>query len=154
MSKRSICLIAFLIAGSGTACAADSARRVAESNVVQWNQAFAKGKVEEILSLYTDNAMLVQPNGAVSKNVVEIRAFWQNLIDKKAGVLSIDIVDAKGEKDDTIVTTSTLSDIKTLENPQQVMKYQYDGVLYSVLKRQSDGSWKAQVQHWSNKSKS
>ncbi len=150
MNKRRLYFGAFLLAGSFQALAvADDAQRVAEANTAQWNAAFAKGKVEDIVSLYSSNAMLVQPDGAVSKNPEQIRAFWQNLIKKNAGVLSIDVQEAKGETDGTIITRATLSDVKTLQNTQHVMKYNFDGVVYSVLKRQNDGTWKAQVQRWS-----
>ncbi|HYE36382.1 YybH family protein [Methylocaldum sp.] len=151
--KRSLGLIIALVAamGAGTSQAGENVRQIAESSIAKWNAAFAKGKVEEILSLYADNAMLVQPNGAVSKSTGEIRAFWQMLIQK--GVYAMDVVDARSEKDDTIVATTKLSDVKTLQGPLQVMKYRYDGVLYSVLKRQADGSWKAQVQQWSGNHK-
>jgi uncharacterized protein (TIGR02246 family) len=157
MSKRSLWFLFFLITGGGQAFAADDVRLIAESNIAKWNEALAKGKVEDILSLYTDNAMLVQPNGAVSTSKGEIRAFWQTMIDKKSGALTVDIMDARGEHEDTIVTKTTLSDVKTLQDPQrvkQLMKYSYDGVLYSVLKRQNDGTWKAQVQRWSERNKS
>lgn len=149
---KKIWLILFLTIGSGQALALEDARQIAESNVAKWNEVLARGRVDEILAMYADNAMVLQPNGAVSKNSREIRAFWQTMIDKKAGVFSIGIVEAKGEKEGTIVTKTILSDVKTLENAQQI-KYNYDGVLYSVLKRQSDGSWKSQVQQWSDKSK-
>lgn len=146
--KRSLGLMVILTAAvaTGTSQAADDVRQIAESSIAKWNAAFAKGKVDEILSLYADNAMLVQPNGSVSKSAGEIRAFWQTLIQK--GVYAMDIVDARSGNDDTIVATTKLSDVKTLQDSSQVMKYRYDGVLYSVLKRQADGSWKAQVQQW------
>jgi uncharacterized protein (TIGR02246 family) len=151
--KRSLGLIVVLVAaaGAGSSQAAEDVRQIAESSIAKWNAAFAKGKVDEILSLYADNAMLVQPNGLVSKSVGEIRAFWQTLIQK--GVYAMDVVDVRSEKDDTIVATTKLSDIKTLQDPLQVMKYRYDGMLYSVLKRQADGSWKAQVQQWTGNHK-
>lgn len=133
---------------SGLVGADDSTQQIAESNVARWNEAFAHGRVDDILSLYTDNAMLVQPNGSVSKNMSEIRAFWQTLIEKRGGVLAIDVIEVKGEQEDTIVTTTRISEVKSLPAAAQVMKYQFDGVLYSVLKRQRDGSWKAQVQQW------
>ena len=131
----------------------EDARQVAEANVAQWNSAFANGRVDDIVALYAEGAMLVQPDGEVSKGTGPIRAFWQNLIGKNRGLLTVDIEEVRGEKEDTIITRTTLSDVKTLQNTQHVMKYNYDGVLYSVLKRQSDGSWKAQVQQWSQKSK-
>lgn len=147
--KSSIGLLLALVTSVASVCLrADEARQIAESAVAQWNAAFAKGGLDDIVSLYTDNAMLVQPNGQVSRNSGEIRAFWRPLL--RTGVYAMDIVDARSEQEDTIVATSTLSDVKTWSdsaNPQ-VMKYRYGGVLYSVLKRQADGTWKAQVQKW------
>lgn len=57
---------------------------------------------------------LVQPNGSVSKNIGEIRVFWQIPIEKQSGVLAIDVLDVKNEQKDTIVTTTRISEIKTL----------------------------------------
>jgi uncharacterized protein (TIGR02246 family) len=147
--KRSLGLILALVTTTGTDLlqAADNVRQIAESRIAEWNAAFARGKVDDILSLYADNAMLLQPNGAVSRSSSEIRAFWQTLIQK--GVYTMNIVNVRGDRDGTIVATATLSDVKTLQDPErQVMKYNYNGVLYSVFKRQPDGSWKAQVQQW------
>ena len=155
MKNRRLYFGALLLACSFHALAVvDDAQSVAAATTAQWNAAFARGKVDDIVSLYSSNAMLVQPDGAVSKNPDQIRAFWQNLIKKNAGVLNIDIQEAKGETDGTIITRATLSDVKTLQNTQHVMKYNFDGVVFSVLKRQNDGSWKAQVQRWSYKGKS
>jgi uncharacterized protein (TIGR02246 family) len=149
MRKHILAFVGLLIAlWGGQVCADDSSQQIADSNVAKWNEAFAHGKVDDIVSLYAENAMLVQPNGTVSKNTSEIRAFWQTVIEKRGGVLAIDVVEVKEEHDDTIVTTTHISEVKTLSAAAPVMKYQYDGVLYSVLKRQSDGSWKAQVQQW------
>ncbi len=155
MKKRRLYPIALVLAGSFQAFAGeDDVQRVAEANTAQWNAAFAKGRVEDIVSLYSPSAMLVQPDGAVSKNSEQIRAFWRNLIEKNSGLLTINVQEAKSGKDDTIITRAVLSDVKSLQNTQHVIKYNYEGVLYSVLKRQSDGSWKAQVQQWSNKGRS
>jgi len=156
MKKQLLGLAILLMAGSvlPTFAGAEEARQVAEANIAKWNSAFAKGKVDDIVALYTESAMLVQPDGEVSKGAGQIRAFWVNLIGKNRGLLTVDIEEVRGEKEDTVITKTTLSDVQTLQNTQHVMKYNYDGVLYSVLKRQSDGSWKAQVQQWSNKARS
>ena len=126
----------------------DSARKIAESSAAQWNAAFAKGKVEDILSLYSDDAMLLQPNGSVSKGAGQIRDFWQKMIQQ--GEYAMDVIDVRGEQNGTIVATVRFSDVKTLASTQQSMKYSYDGVVYSVLKQQPDGSWKAEVQRWNS----
>jgi len=155
MKKRDLCLTVLLLAAPFPALAGvDDARQVAEASVAQWNSAFAKGRVDDIVSLYAADAMLVRPDGSVSNSPGQIRAFWQALIDQNNGVFTIGIQDVKGENADTVITQTILSDVKSLQNTRHVMKYNYDGVLYSVLKRQSDGSWKAQVQQWSHKSKS
>jgi len=155
MKKRDLSLAVLLLAAPAlTLAGADDARRVAEANIALWNSAFAKGKADDVLPLYAANAMLLRPDGSVSKSPEQIRAFWQAMIDQNNGVLTIGIQDVKGENADTVITRTILSDVKRLQNTRHVMKYNYDGVLYSVLKRQSDGSWKAQVQQWSYKSKS
>lgn len=149
--KRSLGLILALVttAGAAAAGADDSVRQIAETTAAQWNAAFSRGQVDEILNLYAANALLVQPNGAVARGAGEIRAFWQTLI--RQGDYAMVIVDVRGEQDGSIVATARLSDNKTLESPkQQVVKYNYGGVVYNVLKRQADGSWKAQVQRWNS----
>lgn len=128
---------------------ADDLQQIAAANEAEWNAAFAKGRVDEIVSLYTQDAILVQPNGTISRDGGEIRKFWQNLITQ--GALKFNLVDIHSDRDDTIVTTSTVSDLKQLKEPNTTMSYSYDGVLYSVLKRQHDGHWKLQAQQWSGK---
>jgi ketosteroid isomerase-like protein len=140
-------LFALVTSGSGLAHAADPARQIAETSAAQWNAAFAQGKVDAIVSLYTDNALLLRPDGAVARGVGEIRAFWQNVIQQ--GDYAMNIVDASSE-DGTIVATAELSGVKVEANHQPASKYRYGGVLYSVLQRQPDGSWKAKVQKWND----
>lgn len=149
--NRSLGLILALVTTAGAASAGtdDSTRQVAETTAAQWNAAFSKGQVDAILNLYAENALLVQPNGSVARGIGEIRAFWQTLIQQ--GDYTMAIVDVRGEQDGSIVATAKLSDRKTLSSPQQqIMKYHYGGLVYSVLKRQADGSWKAQVQRWNS----
>jgi ketosteroid isomerase-like protein len=147
--KRSLGLLLALVtsAGAGPLHAGDSSRQIAESAAAQWNKAFEHGKVDEILALYTDNAILLQPNGQVSRGTGQIRTFWQNLIAQ--GEFALDVVDVRDSGEGTIVTTAKLSDVKTLPTPErQVLKYGFGGLLQIVLRRQPDGTWKSQVQRW------
>lgn len=149
--SRVLATVLVLMSAAGAAPAADvDARGIAESNVAAFNDAFAHRRVDAIVSLFADDAMLVQPNGQVVRNPTAIREFWRNLIE--TGAYNMDIVDVRSGGDGSIVTTATVSDLKTVKSPQsQVMKYNYGGVVYSVFKRQSDGRWKAQVQQWSDR---
>ena len=147
MKKQMLAL--FSLAILSFQCYADErAMGVAENAAGQLNDALQKGRVDDIVSLYTDNAMIIQPDGSFSKERGEIRAFWQNMLDKKSGVMAIDVIEAKDDQEGTIVTTAHISDSKSLSTSPGTMKYSYDGVVYSVLRRQADGSWKAQVQQW------
>lgn len=136
------------IAGQTWAAPVATPREVAEVTIAKWNEAFHRGRVDEIVNLYTDNAMLLAPNGQVSKNPAEIRAFWQALIDRKGGEYHFNIVDARNDKDDTIITKAVFSTRQTLARTSQTLRYNYDGELFNVIKRQKDGSWKTEVQRW------
>jgi uncharacterized protein (TIGR02246 family) len=147
MKKQILALISLAML-SFQGYADERAMGVAEKAAGQLNAALQKGRVDDIVSLYADNAMVIQPDGSVAKQRGDIRAFWQNLLDKKSGVMALDVVEARDDQDGTIVTTAHISDSKAMSTSPGVMKYSYDGVVYSVLKRQTDGSWKAQVQQW------
>lgn len=151
MTKLSIGLIGILltgIAGQTWAAPVATPREVAEVTIAKWNEAFHRGRVDDIVSLYADNAMLLAPNGQVSKNPAEIRAFWQALIGRMGGEYQINIVDARTDKDGTIITKAVFSTRQTLTRTSQTLRYNYDGELFNVIKRQADGSWKTEVQRW------
>jgi ketosteroid isomerase-like protein len=141
--------IFFAVAAFGVAggSLADDARIVAESSAARWNAALSERRLEDIVSLYTGDAMLLRPDGEVSRDPAQIRAFWQGMMSQ--GEFAIDVVGAHSEKDDTIVMTTTFSEIKRIDSKHAGIRYHYDGMLYNVLQKQADGSWKAKIQRWS-----
>ena len=146
---RSLGLLVLLVTTTGSAWGESDgeARRIAERSAAQWNAAFAQGGLEDILALYANNAMLLRPDGSVSRGPGEIREFWAKLI--RQGDFAMDVIEASHEHAGTIVATVRFSDMKTLPNARtETMRYSYGGVITSVLRRQSDGSWKAEVQRW------
>ncbi|HYE37546.1 YybH family protein [Methylocaldum sp.] len=128
-----------------------SVQQIAETEIAKWNAAIARGSVEEILSLYAKNAILIQPNGAFSSSSEDIRNFWQPLVKSQTGNYSLRIVGVHFEKDDTVLASTVLTDTKRLGELNQSMRFHYNGLLYNVFKRQSDGNWKIQVQRWQDK---
>ena len=135
------------IAGAARAETEPAARQIAEAAAAQWNAAFAQGRVEDVLSLYAADALLLQPNGTVAHGAGQIRDFWQQLM--RQGAYAMDVLDVRRELDGTIVTRIRFSDVKSMPSVRpQTMKYRYGGVIYSVLRQQSDGRWKAEVQRW------
>lgn len=146
MKRLRIFSLLAVAAASGSAYA-DDARSVAESSAARWNAALAHHRLDEILALYTGDAMLLRPDGQVSRSPEQIRDYWQGLM--RQGQFAIAVVGVQREKDDTVVMTTTFSETKHVGTSPGGIRYRYDGVLYHVLQRQSDGSWKARIQRWS-----
>ncbi len=126
--------------------------RIASEDVAGWNRAVAHNSIDEVLSLYARNALLVQPNGVAVRGSDGIRQFWGDLLKPRGGIYLFSLDDVHVEPDGAVVSRILLSDIKYLGRPERAMKYHYEGVLYHVLKRQTDGSWKAEVQRWTRRS--
>jgi ketosteroid isomerase-like protein len=120
---------------------AEEAREPA-SLVAPWNAALESGKLDELLKLYAKDALVLLPNGQAVKEPKAILEFWRHLLATHSGRYALDVDKVIYAKDDTVVSTLRWS------NRTGDLKYSYDGVIYSVFKRQPDGSWKAQVQRW------
>ena len=149
--SRSLGLLLLLVTTIGPVWADDqgAARSVAERSTAEWNEAFHHGRLEEIVALYANDAILLGPNGSVARGVVEIRDFWRTLIGR--GDYAMDVVSVRSENDGSVIATLRFSDVKRLASPDSgTMKYSYGGMVNSVLKRQEDGSWKAEAQRWSS----
>ena len=149
--KRSLGLLLILVTTGGTSLAGSPApvRQIAENSVAGWNAVLATGRVEEILPLYADKAMVLQPDGVAAKGSGPIRDFWKKLIEQ--GEYAMDVIDVRAEQNGTLVATLRFSGVKTRATTgRQTLQYRYDGVVYSVLKQQADGCWKAEVQRWNS----
>lgn len=125
--------------------------RIAKEEVAEWNRAVAHNSIDEILSLYARDALLMQPNGVAVRGSDGIRQFWEVLLNQPSGTYRFSLDDVRVEPDGTIISRILVNDIKYLGVPERTMKYRYEGVLYHVLKRQADGNWKAEVQRWSSR---
>lgn len=131
----------------------EAGRPIAEEDVVHWNKAIAQGSADGIAALFTEDAMLIQPNGKVVRDSSHIREFWKSLLESQPGKTQFALVKARRENDDTVVTRAVLSDSVTLGARENTMNYRYQGVVNNVLKRQANGAWKVQVQRWNDGSR-
>lgn len=129
----------------------ETGRAIAEADVNQWNSAVAHGDLEGIASLFTQDAMLIQPNGQAVRDSGKIRLFWKSLLESPQGASRFRLVKARRENGDTVVTRMELLSSKPLGNTaSDSISYHYQGLVNNVLKHQADGSWKAQVQRWND----
>lgn len=155
--KLSIILLAFcagwlfpvqqaVAAGEATPAVAE-----AEADVARWNNAVAQGNLNSILSLFTQDAMLIEPAGQVAHNNGQIRDFWKSLLETPQGMSQFRLVKARRENSDTVVTRMELIAGKPVGVPVgNHISYHYQGLVNHVLKQQADGSWKVQVQRWND----
>lgn len=123
----------------------------ATADVARWNSAVAQGNLNGILSLFTQDAMVIEPAGQVAHNSGEIRDFWKSMLDAPQGMSQFRLVKARRESEDTVVTRMEVIADKPLGKPTgSHLSYHYQGLVNHVLKQQADGSWKVQVQRWND----
>ncbi|MEE9397367.1 MAG: DUF4440 domain-containing protein [Methylococcales bacterium] len=128
------------------ATAAETPRQSVENSIDKWNAALNSASIEDIMSLYANNAMLVQPDGKIAKSSKEIRSFWKAMLVK--GAYAVDIENIRGDKNSIVMATRLASTATLSDTQNDSTKYYYSGTIMNVFKRQNDGSWKAQVQQW------
>lgn len=128
---------------------ADSSRKSAEQAIAEWNSALKHGDVSDIMAFYTDDAMLLQPGGSVARKSSEIRSFWKSLIKKGHDKYAVDVVKVSDSGADTVIAQTKWVSTAVLDGAaKDIMNYYYDSSVSTVLKRQTDGSWKANIQKW------
>ena len=133
---------------SFSAARADSLQSIAENNVHQWNTALEQRDLDQIMTLYTDNAIVLQPDGHVSTTRDAIRSFWRSVLDGANGEYYFD-VDAIQKTASKIVLAAKWFNRNQLSAfPPDSVHRGYDGKMTNVLVRQYDGTWKAEVQRW------
>ena len=137
----------FLFWASGTA-SADSLRTIAESNVNQWNAALEQRDLEQIMALYTDNAMLLEPNGQVDRTKDAIRSFWRSVLDSANVGYSFNVEAIQKSTSKIVLAAKWINRSQLRAAGSQTQGHGYYGKMTNVLVRQDDGSWKAQIQRW------
>ena len=141
-------LLGLLALGGTPLAAADSLVSIAGSNIDQWNQALKQRDVEQVMALYTEKAMVLQSNGQVSQTRNSIRSFWKLVFDTQSGDYSFDIEGIQKSSNKIVLAAKWSARNGLNSTPYGSTVHGYDGKVTNVLVRQSDGSWKAQVQRW------
>ena len=141
-------LLGLLALGGTPPATADSLVSIAGSNIDQWNQALKQRDVEQVMALYTEKAMVLQSNGQVSQTRNSIRSFWKLVFDTQSGDYSFDIEGIQKSSNKIVLAAKWSARNGLNSTPYGSAVHSYDGKVTNVLVRQSDGSWKAQVQRW------
>ena len=98
---KSIYLSAGILAGAATMVIAGTAEEI-EQNDLAWEAAFNSGDAAAMAALYTEDAVLLPPDGAMVKGRDAVQVFWQGFID--AGLSNGDLVNVAIEEDGDTAT--------------------------------------------------
>lgn len=139
---------AWLSTGGFSAAHADSLQSIAEHNVHQWNTALEQRDLDQIMTLYTDNAIVLQPDGHVSKTRNAIRLFWRSVLDGANGEYSFDVDVIQKTASKIVLAAKWFNRNQLSAFPPDSVHRGYNGKMTNVLVRQYDGTWKAEVQRW------
>lgn len=138
-----------LVATAGHGARADQSpgavQNTAVQNLASWNIAFNEGGldlIDEITTLYTDDAVLVTPSGRAETSSEGIRDFWQVLYEIGFNTHALDVTAVQGNGNQIIVT----SNWEALRSPQNDTVF--EGRMTTVLEQQADGRYKTSYQSW------
>lgn len=141
-------LLASLAGAVISPCAhADNVIQIARQHIENWNQTLRSGNIDDILELYDSRQpMLLQPDGKVAINAVDIGRFWRLLLAKGDTQFRFNLLDVH-KQEGMIIARVALSHTGL---PQQTaFSEDHAGILiYCVITQQQNGQWKTQIQKW------
>lgn len=131
---------------SGTAMAQSPEQIVADANQ-QWNQALNQGNVEQLVSLYDEQATVSPGNGAVLEGQDEIKNLFSGFIDNGVHNHQIETVDVMAS--DNQITQIGFWQAEGVDADQKPTSF--GGVLITVLEKNAEGEWTLQSHVWNMK---
>ena len=110
----------------------------------KWRENFNTGSSDALLKLYTDEAVVLQPNNAIVDGTEEISDYLNQL--NYLNVEDFIIWDVElNDSGDTAYETALWQATGIDENGNPVS---YDMTVTNILEKQNDGSWKIKMQSW------
>ena len=110
----------------------------------KWDVAINKGDTRQLVSLYTDNAVMMPPSSEILTDQNAIKNYWDALREVGIDVYAINTVDLRINGDTAYQTVLW----EATRNAADGNVIQFDGNMSNVLERQKDGTWKIKLQSW------
>ncbi len=113
----------------------------------QWSQAAAANDVERTIAFYSDDALVMPPNGVMAKDKGAERKAWSEILGPGTNLswTAGKIVSSKGGDMVYDVGIYTL-----ITNPAKGKQTTDGGKYLAVWKKQADGKWKAVAATWNS----
>jgi uncharacterized protein (TIGR02246 family) len=137
-------LLIIIVSTSGLANAvADEAAAINVLNS-KWDAAVNKGDTTQLVSLYTDNAVMMPPSSEILSDRGAIKNYWDVLREVGIDVYAINTVDLRVDGNTAYQTVLW----EATRNAADGNVIQFNGNMSNVLERQKDGTWKIKLQSW------
>lgn len=135
------------------ACA-DEARRIAANHAENWNESLRSGRIDEVMALYSElRSTVIAPGGLIAGSCSEIEAFWRPYLKVQKFRTHLKLLSAHfnpyagGEQKDVVIASYQVNANETNPSPLSSGKSTL-GHLDAILKQETNGQWKTQLQQW------
>ncbi len=116
----------------------------AEAVNSKWTSSFDKGNSEDLMALYTENAVVFPPSSEILEGQVAIIRYLEGL--KKVGVTEYAISNVDMNIKGDIAYETAIWEATRVDTNGTV--FNFEGNITNVLEKQKDGSWKIKLQSW------
>ena len=141
---KSLFLLVIMVMSTTTATAGNGESSAIDEMNARWVNVFLQGDTEALLGMYTDNAIMLPPSSEILSDHQAIKGYWDNL--KRVGVTDYVVYPVDLRIVGNIAYQSALWKATRITPDGNVI--QFDGNISNVLEKQSDGSWKINLQSW------
>ena len=149
VSAAAACAVLLIASGCNKVVAVDQVASVdaVRAANAQWSKAAAANDIEGTIAFYSDDALVMPPNGAMAKDKGAERKAWSEILAPGTNLswTAGKIVSSKGG--DMVYDVGIYTLITTPAKGKQTT----DGGKYlAVWKKQADGKWKAVAATWNS----
>ena len=112
-------------------------------NNKSWELAFNAGDTDALTSLYSEDAIVVPPSLEILNAPEEIKDYWTNQILSGTDNFRVQTINLRVQGDVIYQTAVWIATVTS-----NGVATDLDGEMTNVIARQTDGSWKIQLQSW------
>jgi uncharacterized protein (TIGR02246 family) len=122
----------------------DPARAYIEKQATAFSEAFAKGDFKTLANMYTEDAILMPPDGEMVKGRPAIEAFWKGAQQSGLTGAQLTVVEVTSSGDQATEVGTAVLTLKPANQPEA----KQNGKYLVMWKRQPDGTWKLHRDIW------
>ena len=108
-----------------------------------WELAFNAGDTDALTRLYSEDAIVVPPSLEILNAPEKIKDYWTNQILSGTDNFRVQTINLKVQGDVIYQTAVWIATVTS-----NGVATDLDGEMTNVIARQTDGSWKIQLQSW------